>query len=107
MVSTTLTWLSALDDASDGMGNRSGFEVFRIDANDSDISFCDLVARSIIQYFEIVSNRLLAFELGGQPHPNRVAVVDWFGKFGEDFDARHPYVICLEQFLPGLSSSTK
>src|SRR5262249_47625463 len=50
--------LSSLNDVSYDIRNRSGFEAFRSDANDSDISFRDLVARSIIQYFEIVSNRL-------------------------------------------------
>jgi len=99
--------LSSLNDVSYDIRNRSGFEAFRSDANDSDISFRDLVACSIIHHFEIVSNRLLAFELGGQPHPNRVAVGDWFGKLGEDLDARHPHVVCLEQFLPALPGRTK
>lgn len=107
MVSTTLTWLSTLNDVSYDIRNRSGFEAFRIDANDSDISFGDFVTRSIIHHFEIVSNRLLAFELGGQPHPNRVAVGDWFGELSEDLDTRHPYVVCLEQFLSALSSRPK
>src|SRR5215471_12982136 len=106
-VSTTLPGLSALDDVSYGSRNRSSFEVFRVDANDGDISFRDLVARSIIHDFEIVTNCLLTLELGRQPHPDRVAIADWFGKLGEDFDPRHPYVVCLEQLLTGLSSRTK
>src|SRR6516164_7172200 len=99
--------LRVLDDVSNCIGDRGGFEPFRVDANDSDISVRNLVVASIIDDFEIITNGLFALDLRCQPDSNRVAVANRFRKLREDFDARHPYLISLKQLLPVLSSRTK
>ena len=99
--------LRVLDDVSNGIRDRGGFEPLRVDANDSDISLRDLVVASIIHDLEIITDGLFAPQLRHHPDSNRVAVANWFGKLREDFDARHPYVVCLKQFLPALSNRTE
>ena len=99
--------LRVLEDVSNCVRDRGGFEPFRVDANDSDISLGDLVVASIIHDLEIITDGLFALEFGRHPDSNRVAVANWFGKLREDFDARHPYLVCLKQLLPALSERTE